>query len=66
MLAGDFFDLAKVPLQKLLERNDVDISKIASIELIGGGTRVPRLEKVLSDLLGGRSLDRYALCILRL
>lgn len=58
-LAGDFFDQAKEPLQRILDRNDVDISGIGSIELIGGGTRVPRLETVLSEALSGRTLDRH-------
>jgi len=28
------------------------------VELLGGGTRVPRLQATLSTVLGGRTLDK--------
>ncbi|GMH32381.1 hypothetical protein BSKO_00215 [Bryopsis sp. KO-2023] len=58
-LAGDFFKRAQKPLQEIIERNSVDISALTNVELIGGGTRVPNLKSVLSEVLGGRQLDRH-------
>lgn len=57
-LAADFFEQAKKPLEEILVRNNVDVSSLGNIEMIGGGTRVPKLKDVLSNVLGGRQLDR--------
>lgn len=57
-LAGDFFASAAAPLKALLTRNPVDAQNVSAVELLGGGTRVPRLQQVLSEALGGRGLDK--------
>jgi len=58
-LAGDFFASAAAPLKALLTRNPVDAQNVSAVELLGGGTRVPRLQQVLSEALGGRGLDKH-------
>ena len=60
--AGSFFTRAAAPLVKLLERNNVTVADIAAVELLGGGSRVPRLKAALSEALGGRALDMCARC----
>lgn len=35
------------------------MADLANVELIGGGTRIPRVQALLQDVLGGRGLDRH-------
>ncbi|GFR42342.1 hypothetical protein Agub_g3033, partial [Astrephomene gubernaculifera] len=58
-LAADFFGRATAPLRRLLERNGLAAGDIDAVELLGGGSRVPRLQAALSEVLGGRGLDRH-------
>lgn len=58
-IAGDFFARAAAPLRTLLQRNPEAARNLSAVELLGGGTRVPRLQAVLSEALGGRVLDRH-------
>ena len=58
-LAGDFWERAAAPLVDLLARNaDVKVADLAAVELLGGGSRIPRVQAALSAALGGRALDR--------
>lgn len=57
-LAGGFFAKAAAPLATLLQRNPEAAKNISAVELLGGGTRVPRLQAALSEALGGRALDK--------
>ncbi|KAF8058449.1 HSP70-17 [Scenedesmus sp. PABB004] len=50
---------AQAPLTKLLERNGLKPGDVDAVELLGGGSRVPKLQAVLSEALGGRHLDRH-------
>ncbi|KAG2432896.1 hypothetical protein HXX76_008627 [Chlamydomonas incerta] len=59
VLAADFFTRAAAPLQRVIERNGLKPEDIDAVELIGGGSRVPRLHAALSEALGGRGLDRH-------
>ncbi len=61
-LAGDFFASAAAPLKALLARNPIDLGNVSAVELLGGGTRVPRLQAALGEALGGRGLDKCAPC----
>ena len=58
-LAGDLFARAAEPLQRLVTANNITLDDISAIELLGGGTRVPRMQSYLSEILGGRDLDRH-------
>ena len=58
-LAGPFFEHATRPLLRVLERNNLSVSDIDAVELLGGGSRVPKLQSQLSTALKGRQLDRY-------
>lgn len=58
-LAADFFSRAAAPLRRVLERNGVKVEELDAVELLGGGSRVPRLQAALSEVLGGRGLDRW-------
>mmetsp|Transcript_27424 Transcript_27424/g.69745 ORF Transcript_27424/g.69745 Transcript_27424/m.69745 type:complete len:1029 (-) Transcript_27424:524-3610(-) len=58
-LAGSFFERAAAPLKRVLERSGLKPEEIDYVELLGGGTRVPRLQAALQEVLGGRALDRH-------
>ncbi|GAB4822077.1 hypothetical protein N2152v2_009123 [Parachlorella kessleri] len=58
-LAGDFWERATLPLTTLMARNNLTAADLGAVELLGGGSRVPRLKAALSDALGGRSLDMH-------
>ena len=59
-LAGDFFERAAAPLAALLARNGLAPGDLAAVELLGGGSRVPRVQAALQAALGGRALDKCA------
>lgn len=44
----------QAPLMTLLSRNKLKPSDVDAVELLGGGSRVPKLQSVLSEALGGR------------
>lgn len=56
-LASDFFARAAVPLKDILARNEVAITDLSAVELLGGGSRVPAVKKALSEAMGARQLD---------
>lgn len=62
-LAGDFFTKAAAPLAALLGRNAEAAKNISAVEVLGGGIRVPRLQSVIKDTLGGQELSKYGLCL---
>mmetsp|Transcript_33644 Transcript_33644/g.72751 ORF Transcript_33644/g.72751 Transcript_33644/m.72751 type:complete len:930 (+) Transcript_33644:129-2918(+) len=47
------------PLAALLEKTGVDVGNLTAVELVGGGSRVPAVQRKLSEVLGGRTLDRH-------
>lgn len=56
--AGNFFERAKQPLLELVQRNNLTKGDIAAVELLGGGSRVPKVKAALSEALDGRGLDK--------
>ncbi|KAL3157632.1 hypothetical protein ABBQ32_012079 [Trebouxia sp. C0010 RCD-2024] len=58
-LAGDFFQRAAKPLQKLLQRNGLAPTDVHAVELLGGGSRIPKLQAELGLVLKGRLLDKH-------
>ena len=57
-LAGDFFEHAARPLQQILQRNGLTAADIQAVELLGGGSRIPKLQAELTQVLSGRVLDK--------
>eukprot|EP00210_Caulerpa_lentillifera_P001908 g1835.t1 len=58
-LNQEFFKEALLPLKSLLDRNEIEVSNLTAVELIGGGSRVPKIQSILSEALGGRQLDKH-------
>lgn len=57
-IAGDFFSRAAKPLTAVLDRSGLKPGDIKAVELLGGGSRVPKVQAALSEALGGRPLDK--------
>lgn len=58
-LCQDLWDQALVPLKELLQDSGLKIEDLHAVELIGGATRVPKLQAKLQGFLGRKELDRH-------
>jgi heat shock protein 1/8 len=46
------------PVQQVLKDSQIDKSKVDEIVLVGGSTRIPRIQKLLSDAFDGKKLEK--------
>ncbi|KAF5840430.1 Hsp70 protein-domain-containing protein [Dunaliella salina] len=58
-LAGPFFDQAARPLKAVLDRSGLKIDEIHQVEILGGGSRIPRVQAMLQEALKGCVLDKH-------
>ncbi|CAH9072916.1 unnamed protein product [Cuscuta epithymum] len=58
-LCEDLWEKAIVPLKEVLKNSGLKIEEIYAVELIGGGTRVPKLQAKLQEFLGRKELDKH-------
>ncbi|XP_078428746.1 heat shock protein 70 (Hsp 70) family protein [Wolffia australiana] len=58
-LCSDIFEKAIVPLKELLEQSGLTIDQIDAVEIIGGATRVPKLQAKLQEFLGKKELGKH-------
>ena len=57
-LCSDLFRRLFEPLDKVLKDSGISKSKIDEIVLVGGSTRIPKVQKYLSDYFNGKSLNK--------
>jgi heat shock protein 1/8 len=57
-LCADLFRQTMEPVEKALRDAKLDKSKIDEVVLVGGSTRIPRIQKMLSDFMGGKELNK--------
>ena len=57
-LCDDLFRSCIHPIDKLLADAKLDKSKIDEIVMVGGSTRIPRVQKLLSDYFNGKELNK--------
>lgn len=57
-LCSDLFKSTMEPVERSLTDAKLDKSKIHDIVLVGGSTRIPKIQKLLSDFMGGKELNR--------
>jgi heat shock 70kDa protein 1/2/6/8 len=55
-LCGDLFKKTMRPVEQVLRDAGVSKSEVDEIILVGGSTRVPKIQTLLSDYFGGKSL----------
>lgn len=58
-LCEDLWQRALVPINQVLLSSKFSIDELHSVELVGGATRVPKLQSVLSDFLGKKGHERH-------
>eukprot|EP00918_Siedleckia_nematoides_P081362 GHVU01178435.1.p1 GENE.GHVU01178435.1~~GHVU01178435.1.p1 ORF type:complete len:592 (-),score=103.47 GHVU01178435.1:134-1789(-) len=46
------------PVEKVLKDAKMDKSKVEEIVLVGGSTRIPKIQSLVSDFFGGRQLNK--------
>lgn len=58
-LCEGLWEKALVPLQEVLQNSGLKTDEIFAVELIGGATRVPKLQAKLQEFLGRKELDKH-------
>jgi len=58
-IASDLFVRAAAQIDNVLSRAGLTLDDIHEIELVGGGMRVPKIQEVLKEKLGGRELGMH-------
>ncbi|KAK4429197.1 Heat shock protein 17 [Sesamum alatum] len=58
-LCEDLWEKALVPLKEVLNHSGLNTDDLYAVELIGGATRVPKLQAKLQEFLGRKELDKH-------
>ncbi|XVF82598.1 hypothetical protein PTKIN_Ptkin16aG0062300 [Pterospermum kingtungense] len=58
-LCGDLWDRSLIPVKELLKDSGLQADDIYAMELIGGATRVPKLQVKLQEYFGRKDLDKH-------
>ncbi len=56
ILCNDIFKKALAPVEKVLKDSGISKNKISDIVLVGGSTRIPKIQKLLSEYFNGKDL----------
>ena len=57
-LNADLFRATMEPVEKALRDAKLDKSRIHEVVLVGGSTRIPKVQKMLQDLMNGKELNK--------
>lgn len=57
-LNADLFDRTREPVEKALRGAKMDKAQIQDIILVGGSTRIPKIQKLLQDFFNGKDLSK--------
>ncbi|GAV70796.1 HSP70 domain-containing protein [Cephalotus follicularis] len=58
-LCEDLWEKSLIPLKEVLKHSGLNVDEIYAVELIGGATRVPKLQAKLQEFLGRNDLDKH-------
>ncbi|KAK8509518.1 hypothetical protein V6N12_001523 [Hibiscus sabdariffa] len=58
-LCGDLWDKSLMPVKEVLKHSGLQADDIYAVELIGGATRVPKLQVKLQEYFGRKDLDKH-------
>ncbi|KAG5030354.1 hypothetical protein JHK82_013963 [Glycine max] len=58
-LCQDIWDKSLLPVKEVLQHSGLSLDLIYALQLIGGATRVPKLQAQLQQFLGRKQLDRH-------
>mgnify|MGYP003705943401 CR=1 FL=1 len=57
-LCGDLFRKTFTPVEKVMKDSGIPKSQVSEIVLVGGSTRIPKIQAQLSDYFNGKSLNK--------
>lgn len=57
-LCMDKFRQAMIPVEKVMKDAKMDKSKIDEVVLVGGSTRIPKIQSLLSEFFNGKELNK--------
>ena len=57
-LCSDLFRSCLDPCEKVLRDSKIDKSSVQEIVLVGGSTRIPKIQNLVSDFFGGKELNK--------
>ena len=57
-LCSDLFAKTMHPVEQAIRDAKLDKSKIDEVVLVGGSTRIPKVQKLLKDFMGGKNLNQ--------
>jgi len=57
-LCADLFRSTLEPVEKVLKDSKIDKGRVNDIVLVGGSTRIPKIQKLLSDFFNGKELNK--------
>lgn len=57
-LCGDLFRGTLQPVERVLQDSKIDKSSVHEVVLVGGSTRIPKVQQLVSDFFGGKELNR--------
>jgi len=57
-LNGDLFRQCLGPVEKVLQDSKLDKSTIQEVVLVGGSTRIPKIQQLVSDFFNGKELNK--------
>ena len=57
-LCKDLFNLCKEPIIDVLNRSNEDKSNIDEIVLVGGSTRIPKIQSILTEFFRGKNINK--------
>ncbi|KAK9267521.1 hypothetical protein L1049_009949 [Liquidambar formosana] len=58
-LCADLWEKSLIPVKEVLKHSGMNVDDIYAVELIGGATRVPKLQAKLQEFLGKNDLDKH-------
>ena len=56
-LCGDFFRNTLVPVEKVLKDSGISKNNVDEIVLVGGSTRIPKIQAILKNYFNGKELN---------
>ena len=57
-MCRDQFERCLIPVKKVLADSDMNPKQVHEVVLVGGSTRIPRVQALVSDYFGGKELNR--------
>eukprot|EP01007_Sphenomonas_quadrangularis_P000809 NODE_165_length_1946_cov_393.985767_g123_i0.p2 GENE.NODE_165_length_1946_cov_393.985767_g123_i0~~NODE_165_length_1946_cov_393.985767_g123_i0.p2 ORF type:complete len:543 (-),score=287.51 NODE_165_length_1946_cov_393.985767_g123_i0:318-1925(-) len=57
-LCGDLFRSTVNPVERVLQDSKIDKASVNEVVLVGGSTRIPKVQQLVSDFFGGKELNK--------